>query len=122
MARLMNNVFLSLLFVNTLCIAVGPVMNPRYNPTGFSMRANTILFFHPQDLLANKYEATLAIDPDEIEIMVGPSHGTLIYWQGNSFRYKPNPGYTGDDLFIYRINKQGMPAGKPTVVMITIVP
>lgn len=42
-------------------------------------------------------------DPLTVEILSGPSHGTLEYIAGTVYRYTPETDYLGEDAFTYRV-------------------
>jgi hypothetical protein len=49
----------------------------------------------------------------------GPSHGELVLHENGAFSYRPEPGYTGEDSFVYRAS-DGKLESADTLVKITI--
>jgi len=50
------------------------------------------------------------------ELIASPTHGTLVLGPNGSFKYTPQAGYVGDDVFRYRgIGTQGADIGEVTI-------
>jgi len=62
-------------------------------------------------------------DPDGVAVtldptpVVAPSHGQAVLLADGSFKYMPNPGYTGSDAFTYRISDSSAASAVGTVTL-----
>ncbi|MCF8459258.1 MAG: tandem-95 repeat protein [Flavobacteriales bacterium] len=55
--------------------------------------------------------------------IISPTHGSVVINANGTFTYTPNPGFSGDDSFVYRICDDGTPSlCDEAVVYIEIIP
>jgi large repetitive protein len=60
-------------------------------------------------------------DPLTVELVTGPTNGTLVLNTDGSFEYTPNEGFVGEDSFTYQaLDAEG--AGNVATVVITVTP
>ncbi|SDD06159.1 Calx-beta domain-containing protein [Pedobacter soli] len=55
------------------------------------------------NVLANDDPGNSTLDQLTVEIMIQPKHGKVTVNANGSITYTPDPGYTGDDTFSYRV-------------------
>jgi peptidoglycan/xylan/chitin deacetylase (PgdA/CDA1 family) len=101
--------------VNSLNINLPPVaVNDSYNIT-----ANIPLDFAAPGVLSNDSDSEgVALT---VQLVSGPSHGTIVLNSNGSFVYTPAAGYVGSDSFTYRAN-DGTYSSNVATVTITVVP
>jgi gliding motility-associated-like protein len=65
----------------------------------------TVLANTPVDInvLANDSAGTSTFNPQSVEIVDQPAHGTVVVNSDGSITYTPAPGYNGADAFTYRV-------------------
>ncbi|KAA5532104.1 T9SS type A sorting domain-containing protein [Taibaiella lutea] len=69
-------------------------------------------------VLINDLSACYPIDTPSLTIVQQPSHGTATVLSDGTFKYDPNPGFTGIDTFYYVINDVN---GNPSNIAMVIV-
>lgn len=99
-------------------VKVGPANQPPVALSdGYETTVDTALNVLDPGLLEND------TDPDGDPLTAfkvsGPSHGELVLHENGAFSYRPDPGYAGEDSFIYRAS-DGKLESADTVVKITI--
>ncbi|MCZ4245119.1 gliding motility-associated C-terminal domain-containing protein [Pedobacter punctiformis] len=57
-------------------------------------------------VITNDHAGNSTLDPTTIEIVDQPKHGTVKVNGDGTVTYTPNPGYTGEDSFTYRVKDQ----------------
>lgn len=63
------------------------------------------------DVLANDVDPEGQIDESSVQVLSGPSNGTVLIDGGSGeITYTPNPGYSGPDSFTYNVCDEGAPA------------
>ena len=55
------------------------------------------------EILKNDDPKNTTFDPQSVEIISSPAHGGIIVGGNGTVTYTPNPGYSGTDVFTYRI-------------------
>jgi VCBS repeat-containing protein len=108
--------------VATVSLTVSPVNHPpTAAPDSYVATEDAPLYvFAPEGVLAND----TSIDPGAIltaKRISGPSHGTLDLNADGSFRYSPDPLYTGPDAFTYAA-AEGQLDGDTVAVAIDVTP
>ncbi|MET0026687.1 MAG: cadherin-like domain-containing protein [Candidatus Thiodiazotropha sp.] len=74
------------------------------------------------DLLANDSDSDGSLDPASLQILSGPSNGSLTDLGNGSVRYTPNGGFSGSDSFSYQVSDNLGAASNEANVSITINP
>lgn len=73
--------------------------------------------------LTNDYDPdghTLSMETTPVD---GPSHGAVLMFSNGTYLYSPNPGFTGKDVFSYRVCDNGIPnACAEAQVSISVLP
>ena len=89
-------------------------------PDAFATRMNTALSIVAPGFLANDLdldgEAITAVSIDR-----NVSHGALAAFADGSFSYAPNPGFSGQDSFSYRMRDASNNFSDPIPVVITVI-
>jgi hypothetical protein len=87
-------------------------------PDAYGAAASTVLVVGVgSGVLANDTDANG--DPLTAVLAAGPLHGTLQLHANGSFRYSPTPGFTGRDVFTYRVH-DGLAASAPAPVSLSV--
>ena len=55
------------------------------------------------EVLKNDDPKNTAFDPQSVEIITSPAHGGITIGGNGTITYTPNPGYSGTDVFTYRV-------------------
>jgi len=73
-------------------------------------------------IINNDNGSTYPLDPASIEIVTPPQNGTLVVSPDGLVTYSPNPGYMGNDTFIYRLRDSEGNWSNVATVTITVEP
>jgi uncharacterized repeat protein (TIGR01451 family) len=104
----------------TVILAIAPVDDvPTAAPDAYQVaRGRPLSVPAGSGLLGND------IDPDgdaiSAVLLAGPANGTLVLNPDGSFLYTPDPGFAGQDSFVYRPS-DGTLLGEPVTVSVTVV-
>jgi gliding motility-associated-like protein len=55
------------------------------------------------DVLENDNAGNSSLDKSSVEIIIPPAHGTVEVNEAGTVTFTPDPGYTGEDIFTYRV-------------------
>lgn len=73
------------------------------------------------NVLVNDTDADGNINPETLEIVLAPSHGTAVITVDHKILYTPETGYTGEDLFVYRVKDNWNEPSNSASIVITII-
>ncbi len=71
-------------------------------------------------VLANDSDVDDPVDPASIDVVSNPTNGTLVDNGDGTFRYDPDPGWSGTDGFVYTITDAGSLTSAPATVTLTV--
>jgi gliding motility-associated-like protein len=72
------------------------------------------------DVLENDRAGNSTLDEGAVEIIIQPAHGTVKVNEDGTIVYTPDPGYTGEDAFTYRVANVTGQFSNAATVSITI--
>ncbi|WP_147678517.1 Ig-like domain-containing protein, partial [Algibacter pacificus] len=108
----------------TVTVTVDP-LDPTDNDTYANDDAYNVNLNHPinGNVLDNDNDPEGDIQTVNTTPVDAPNNGTLVLNTDGTFTYTPNPGFTGDDSFIYEVCDSGTPqACDQATVVITVNP
>lgn len=91
---------------------------PIGHPDSYTTKMNATLTIAAPGVLKN--DTDVDGDPLNLVLDVEPSHGTLLIRETGSFSYVPDPGFSGNDSFIYDAGDGTLHTG-PTKVTISVL-
>ncbi len=106
--------------LGSVSIIVNPINDlPVALPDSYSLNQDTALAIPAPGLLANDLDADG--DVISVELVSGPAYGRVSLAKDGAFEYRPNVGYSGDDIFTYKL-RDGLGHSAVEVVRLAIIP
>jgi hypothetical protein len=93
--------------------------HPVANSDDYETVADEVLIVAEPGVMSNDQDP----DGDNLiaALVTGPLNGMIVLNEDGSFEYQPTPGFTGEDIFTYRVS-DGEMESNDALVMITVLP